>query len=688
MLLPIITGRNNTTNRTYSRLFAHKPGKAIGWVIYCQHKQDSYIYFFLSMRAFYIFLLLFSGFASLQSHAQSRYTDSLYKVINRPGTGNQQKVMALSQVANIVRFYDEPEALKLAQQAVVLAGKEKDAKYKVYAHECRAAVYLRMRRVDMAHKDTDSSVLYAEQTDDAKAKSWAWYQKGRELDFENRQKEAVDAQLKALHYIKYKSYWKEEASIYYALYGLFSTWEDLDNSGKYALLALDAAKKSNNPNNLSESWQAVGTATADRYEKTKERGLLDSVMVAQKNAVEVFQRNEPYMLNTQLISVPSINIADAYNRHFPPSPQITDSIRKYAAIAMNYALKGKDARMQAAALGIMNEDAKRNGNYELAETYLLQALSLMIANPNPDFHIRSSIYRDLAELAERKKDYAKALEYQKAFQEDYKKIFDSEQNSAGKEMEAKYQAKEKEQEIKFLKERESLHRSQKYLYIGIAAALLLLLLFMFRSYYFRLRYSLQREKILNQEKEEARLQARLKQDEALLMEVEKQKAELIARLKEEEAARLQTEQLVILAQKDLLQKEVLAGNLQVEQKNKILQSLKKQLDENPGKDLNNSNINKILKEHAYIDKDFEAFKTELKEIHPGFYNRLQEKAAHKLTALDLKYCAYIYMKRSTKEMAMLLNVEPKSIRMSKYRLKQKLGLDREDDLEEFIGNLV
>ena len=60
----------------------------------------------------------------------------------------------------------------------------------------------------------------------------------------------------------------------------------------------------------------------------------------------------------------------------------------------------------------------------------------------------------------------------------------------------------------------------------------------------------------------------------------------------------------------------------------------------------------------------------------------------KLTDLDLKYCAYIFLKRNTKEMASLMGVEPKSIRMSKYRLKQKLGLDKEEQLEAFVRGLV
>ncbi len=640
------------------------------------------------------FLATFLLLLSLPAFARNQYIDSLYKLTKDQRIRPSDKVLVLSHLAGIVRYYDKREALRLAMLAVTQA-RSLDAATKVYAYESRSGVYLSMDRLELAHRDTDSSMRYAERTEDTKVKAWAWYRKGRELDFENRQKEAVAAQLKALQYIKGKGYWKEEASIYYALYGIFATWEDLGNEDKYALLALEAALKSGDANNICESWQAIASAAGDRYQKTKEKGLLDSAMNANRKAIAIYLLHEDRMLMTQLISIPCINLANAYNQHFPPSPAATDSIRYYARLAFDYAVKGGDTRLQAASFGILNEDAKRNGNYELAETYLLQALSLMVGKPNVDYYIRSSIYRDLSELAERRKDYAKALAYQKAYLADYQKTFDIEQNNSGKELEAKYQAKEKEQEIKYLKESEALHRKLQYLYIGIGLTMVGGLFFLFRSYHFRLRFSQQQEQLLKREKEEAALLAKLKAEESLLLESEKQKAELHARLQEEqaklkaeEAARLQAEQQVILAQKEILQKEVLAGSLHVEQKNKVLQNLKERLDENHGRDIKSAELNKLLNQQAGLDNDYEEFKTELREIHPDFYKRLQDKAANKLTTLDLKYCAYILLKRSTKEMASLMSVEPKSIRMSKYRLKQKLGLEKEEDLETFVRALV
>jgi hypothetical protein len=195
--------------------------------------------------------------------AQQRYTDSLYSIVHDDRTDNKTRIQALSHLARTVRYYDEPRALQLAEEAVQLSRKEA-ATYKVYAYAGRSLVFLKMRDYNRAHADMDSCMLYAAETNDVKARSWAYYQKGRQLAYEEKTKEALPMQLQALELIKGKGYWEEEAGIYYALYGVFCTWEDLDNEDKYAALALDAAQKSREPNRLCEAWQAMATATEYR----------------------------------------------------------------------------------------------------------------------------------------------------------------------------------------------------------------------------------------------------------------------------------------------------------------------------------------------------------------------------------------------------------------------------------------
>ncbi len=81
-------------------------------------------------------------------------------------------------------------------------------------------------------------------------------------------------------------------------------------------------------------------------------------------------------------------------------------------------------------------------------------------------------------------------------------------------------------------------------------------------------------------------------------------------------------------------------------------------------------------------------KTGLQDVPLDFYVRLQKQADNRLTPLDLKYCRLIYLRTSSKEMAEQLFVDLKTIRVNKYRLKQKLKLGKEDDLQHFISTII
>jgi DNA-binding CsgD family transcriptional regulator len=139
-------------------------------------------------------------------------------------------------------------------------------------------------------------------------------------------------------------------------------------------------------------------------------------------------------------------------------------------------------------------------------------------------------------------------------------------------------------------------------------------------------------------------------------------------------------------EKEQTQKELINSVLHLEKKNEILNELKEKLlvqNKEQHATINNA-IFKTIDAGLAIDDDFEKFKNNFNTIYPDFFNRLQEKANLSLTQLDLKYCGFILMKVTNKEMASQMNVEPKSIRMARYRIKQKLQLSKEEDLDEFI----
>jgi hypothetical protein len=111
--------------------------------------------------------------------------------------------------------------------------------------------------------------------------------------------------------------------------------------------------------------------------------------------------------------------------------------------------------------------------------------------------------------------------------------------------------------------------------------------------------------------------------------------------------------------------------LQVEHKNEVLQNLKEKLFSEDITDKTIHHLARIINQEIRLDKDFDTIKNNYKDIQPEFIEKLQLQSNNKLTALDLKYCSYVKLNLSSRQMATLLNVEPTSIRMSKYRLKKK-----------------
>jgi len=70
----------------------------------------------------------------------------------------------------------------------------------------------------------------------------------------------------------------------------------------------------------------------------------------------------------------------------------------------------------------------------------------------------------------------------------------------------------------------------------------------------------------------------------------------------------------------------------------------------------------------------------------GFFKKIK-KVHPKLTANDLRLCMYLRMNLSSKEIAPLLNISPRSIEIKRYRLRKKIDLERNVNLNDYFINL-
>jgi len=98
-------------------------------------------------------------------------------------------------------------------------------------------------------------------------------------------------------------------------------------------------------------------------------------------------------------------------------------------------------------------------------------------------------------------------------------------------------------------------------------------------------------------------------------------------------------------------------------------------------------IIRVISEEDRIDKQWEQFTMHFDNVHSDFLTLLKARFPN-LSANELKLCAYLRMNLSTKEIAQLMNISPRGVEISRYRLRKKLGIQKEMNLFEFLLSIT
>ncbi len=140
------------------------------------------------------------------------------------------------------------------------------------------------------------------------------------------------------------------------------------------------------------------------------------------------------------------------------------------------------------------------------------------------------------------------------------------------------------------------------------------------------------------------------------------------------------------------EKELANSTMMIIQKNEILNKLRTDLnkvksklsDEHLKNDLNTT-IRRIGKE-IDNEKQWQVFNTHVEQVHEDLFKKLKVRYPG-LTPRELSLCAYLRMNISSKEIASLMNISTRGIEISRYRIRKKLGLDRNANLTDFMMGL-
>lgn len=73
-------------------------------------------------------------------------------------------------------------------------------------------------------------------------------------------------------------------------------------------------------------------------------------------------------------------------------------------------------------------------------------------------------------------------------------------------------------------------------------------------------------------------------------------------------------------------------------------------------------------------------------MHPSFFDLLTGRFPS-LSQTEIRLTALVKLNLGNKEIATLLNIESKSVHMARYRLRKRLNLGENDDLNRFVREL-
>lgn len=93
----------------------------------------------------------------------------------------------------------------------------------------------------------------------------------------------------------------------------------------------------------------------------------------------------------------------------------------------------------------------------------------------------------------------------------------------------------------------------------------------------------------------------------------------------------------------------------------------------------------IRQRMSFADK-VEDFNLRTENMHKGFTGRLSQLFPD-LSSNEKKLAVFLRLGISSKEIATLLNISPKSVEINRYRLRKKLGLGKGANLTQFINNI-
>jgi len=478
-------------------------------------------------------------------------------------------------------------------------------------------------------------------------------------------------------------------------YNLAVSYIEQNDTGKLRQIAdkmQDISSKQKNEILQMNLYEIKGYYYGSLYEKKNQpENLLDSVIFYEQKAISIFEDNpsiqsqKPNIAYNYVMQAGNLIKKQAYN---------PDSVNYYLRKGEGYA-NPLDTALIINSLWIKGEMAYKAEEYKKAENIFKQQISLMDQwSGKGGLSTYVDICDRLSKISERKGDYASALAYEHKKIDSLNVIHDAEKYKSIEELQVKYETKRKDMEIKQLQE---INRFRTYIgYLSIGLLILVLLSFFFITRWLKIKSEKEKSEIesrvklqesqLQLHKSQLRLkekQAQLKEEKLKKAELEKYEALLENHFKEAEIKDLTT-----------LKEERIKLNDQIRDYTERLHHYEQTQHQQKLPDTYFYNIMDELTasivEKLKTSNKQKEYLAGMQQNRQTFLHKLKETSANgdNLSVMNLKYCLTFALGMDTEDIALCFGVEPKSIHITRYRLRAKLHIDKAVDFDLFFKQWV
>jgi len=163
-------------------------------------------------------------------------------------------------------------------------------------------------------------------------------------------------------------------------------------------------------------------------------------------------------------------------------------------------------------------------------------------------------------------------------------------------------------------------------------------------------------------------------------------------LKDLEINSIQAHNTVLATQLELKRQEYNSILLNIKEQKEFLENITNEIHELIGskniqkRDEKLKELSLILKQRMSFTREINDFYEKIEETHKGFTEKLQEKHPD-LTDNDVRLAILVRLGLSSKEIATLMNISPKSVEIARYRLRKKLGLKERESMGDLLKNI-